>query len=607
MKQLHPTWTVEELNALLINTATNDLFVESGTAGASGKTGTRRGMSRVGAGRMDLNKASASDVIIFNRTDSNLVSVSFGSVEVPVDGSVGITKNVTIRNKGTTDVAYTGSIQMLDSVGDTNFSAPQSQVIAPAGKDVTFPLLMRATGNTLKHTRDASVSNGQAVVGGFLGRHWLSEATAYGVLTPTTPGTTQPTIRFPIYSTVKPASAMRTVQSTFTPSGNTSTVTLNLSGTPVNTGTSYPTDIISLAKVLELQYINPNAANAGFSNDPNVIRSVGVTSDYSSRPSTNKQPTVVTFAIQGFGNASVPSFLSSDKEIFIDLNNDGIDDYAIYLDSRRIGTNHSNVYYPVLQNLSTGAGTILAQPTNLLPSNVRDTNSFNNSVVLVSVPASLLGYTGQGQSSFSYSVAAFNRNGAFVNGTPRLKFDFGRPGFDPQPNGNTVYTNGRTTTFLEPYFYNDLPGTSIPVNYNGQNFAANQSKGVMVVHMHNGFGNRVDVVSVLSPQITTFSPKTGSVGTSVTITGSNFAPGTGVTFSPNVPASQVNVLSDTTISCRVPAGAVTGPITVSNSAGSSRSTENFTVAPAASPSPSPSPTASPTGEKNPVRWQQIEQ
>lgn len=603
MKQLHPTWTVEEIMALAMNTANHDLFVESGTAGASAPTGTRRGVSRVGAGRLDLTAASNDDVVVFNSTDRGRVSVSFGNVEVPVDGSIGITKNVTIRNKGTTDITYNGAIQMLNTVGDTNFSAPQTQVIAPAGKDVTFPLLLRATGNTLKHTRDASVSNGQAVTGGTLGRHWLSEAAGYGVLTPTSGSA--PAIRIPLYVTIKPSSAMHVAQSTITPSGD-ATYTLNLTGTPVNTTgagangtTGYPTDIISLAKVLSLQYVNPGASTPGFSSDPNVIRTVGVTSDYSSRPSSNKQPTIITFAIQGFGDASTPSFLSSDKEIFIDLNGDGVDDYAIYLDSRASGTVKSNVYYPVLVNLSTNAGTILAQPTNVLPSNIRDTNSFNNSVVLVSVPAALLGYTGQGQSFFNYSVATFGRDGNFVDGTPRLRFDIARPGFDPQPNGNTVRSDG-SGTFLEPYYYNDLPGTSVPVNFNGANFAANGSKGIMVVHMHNSQGSRVDVVTVQTPKITSFSPTQGAIGTAVTISGSNFTNDTGVTFSPNVPAAQVNVISANTISCRVPAGATTGPITVANAVGASRSSNNFTVVPAPSPSPSPSasPSVSPTG-RNP--------
>lgn len=603
MRQQHPTWSVEEINALAMGTANHDLFVESGAAGGSAPSATKRGVSRVGAGRIDLTAASNSDVIMFNTTDSGRVSVSFGDVEVPVDGSVATSKQVTIRNKGTTDVRYSGAIQMVNSVGDANFSAPSSQVIAPAGKDVTFPLLFRATGSTLKHVKGPDVLATQLGIG----RQYLTEAAGYAILTQCTPqsnGTCTPTspatappVRIALYAAPKPVSAMRTAEagSGISPgSANTNTFNLTLTGTPINqtgsgpSGTAgYPIDILSLAKPFECQFVNPGANTPGYSSDPNVIKYVGVTSDYAVRASGTKQNTVLTFAVGGFGDASIPSYLSSDKEIYIDTNFDGIDDYVIYWDSRRdstlgSGNAHTNVYTPTLVNLNSGQGTALGFFTNVYAGNSLDTNSFNNNFIMASIRASSLGYTGAGQSYFQYHVATFNRNNDFVFDTPYMRFDIAQPGVDATaPQGA-----------LEPFMIADVPST-VPVNYNGANFRANGSKGVLMVHMHNGRGNRGEVVAIVAPKITDFTPKQGSVGTAVTITGENFTPGTTVTFSPNVPAANVNVISANTISCRVPAGATSGPITVSNSGGSSTSQESFTVVPA--PTPTPSATASPTG------------
>ena len=132
--------------------------------------------------------------------------------------------------------------------------------------------------------------------------------------------------------------------------------------------------------------------------------------------------------------------------------------------------------------------------------------------------------------------------------------------------------------FLEPFLYQDLVTNSIPVNYNGTNFGNNGSLGVWLLHMHNRDGNRSDVVSFLAPTITGFSPSHAKVGAFVTLTGSNFGPGTQVTFFNNVPATTVNVLTANTISVKVPAGAASGPIRVSNAAGSS-SIGGFTVDP----------------------------
>ena len=86
-----------------------------------------------------------------------------------------------------------------------------------------------------------------------------------------------------------------------------------------------------------------------------------------------------------------------------------------------------------------------------------------------------------------------------------------------------------------------------------------------------------------APVITGFNPTSGHVGDFITITGSNFGPGTKVTFFKNtspfsVDATQVSVLTPNAISVRVPAGASSGPIRVSNAAGSSTK-GGFTVLP----------------------------
>ena len=78
------------------------------------------------------------------------------------------------------------------------------------------------------------------------------------------------------------------------------------------------------------------------------------------------------------------------------------------------------------------------------------------------------------------------------------------------------------------------------------------------------------------PTLTSFTPTSGPVGTSVTITGTNFTGATSVTFN-GVSATTFNVGSATKITATVPAGATTGPIKVATPVGSATSTSNFTV------------------------------
>jgi hypothetical protein len=82
-----------------------------------------------------------------------------------------------------------------------------------------------------------------------------------------------------------------------------------------------------------------------------------------------------------------------------------------------------------------------------------------------------------------------------------------------------------------------------------------------------------------APTITSFTPTSGPVGTSVKITGTNFSgtgiTGTSVTFN-NVTATSV-VNSATQITATVPSTATTGKIKVTTSCGSVTSTTDFTV------------------------------
>lgn len=82
--------------------------------------------------------------------------------------------------------------------------------------------------------------------------------------------------------------------------------------------------------------------------------------------------------------------------------------------------------------------------------------------------------------------------------------------------------------------------------------------------------------SWLKPVIEGFTPASGLVGSSVTITGSNFTGATAVRFG-GVDATSFTTDSATQITATVPNGAQTGPITVVSAFGSAASAGDFTV------------------------------
>jgi hypothetical protein len=82
----------------------------------------------------------------------------------------------------------------------------------------------------------------------------------------------------------------------------------------------------------------------------------------------------------------------------------------------------------------------------------------------------------------------------------------------------------------------------------------------------------------VTPKITSFTPPSGLVGTTVTITGVSLAQTTMVTFGGVQPAI-FNANSDTEVTATVPTGAVTGTVAITTAGGTAASTKSFKVTP----------------------------
>jgi len=97
------------------------------------------------------------------------------------------------------------------------------------------------------------------------------------------------------------------------------------------------------------------------------------------------------------------------------------------------------------------------------------------------------------------------------------------------------------------------------------------------------------LISTAVPTVTGFTPTSGPVGTSVTLTGTGFLDATGVRFHGTASWAACAVVSDTQITATVLAGATTGTITVAAPGGTGESATSFTVTPTPTPTPIPTP------------------
>lgn len=194
--------------------------------------------------------------------------------------------------------------------------------------------------------------------------------------------------------------------------------------------------------------------------------------------------------------------------------------------------------------------------------------------------------TGTQHAAITASTAGYSVNGlaafAAIGGAPPAPPVVSSFSPTSGPVGTSVVITGTGFTGAGSVTFNGTAVSSLTVNSDSQittTVPSGATSGIVCVTTANGTGcsSASFTVTAPMPTISGFSPASGDVGVSVTVTGSGFsyAP-VGVKFN-GTAATNVTVNSDTSLTAVVPAGATTGPISVSNSAGNVVSSNSFTV------------------------------
>ncbi|WP_426061864.1 reprolysin-like metallopeptidase [Hymenobacter sp. B1770] len=149
--------------------------------------------------------------------------------------------------------------------------------------------------------------------------------------------------------------------------------------------------------------------------------------------------------------------------------------------------------------------------------------------------------------------------------------------------GTVVTVLGSNFTGTTAVRFNGTAAASFTVNSATQltaTVAAGTTTGPITVTAPTGtITSATSFVVGPPPAVTSFSPVSGPVGTSVLITGTNFTGATAISFNgTNAPSFTVN--SATQITATVPVNATTGPVSVTTPINTSVSAASFTVIPA---------------------------
>ncbi|MDP9362259.1 MAG: Ig-like domain repeat protein, partial [Acidobacteriota bacterium] len=190
------------------------------------------------------------------------------------------------------------------------------------------------------------------------------------------------------------------------------------------------------------------------------------------------------------------------------------------------------------------------------------TSTFMTSALTAGTHSIIAVYSGDTNFASSTSAALTQ----VVNGAPVIT------GFSPTsgPIGTSVSITGSGFTGVTAVKFN---GAIASYTFNSDMSRAivpsGATTGPISVTTSAGTGTSSTNFTINPPSIASFTPGSGSIGTSVSITGSGFTGVTSVTFNGSVATYTVN--SDTSLTVIVPSGATTGPISVITSAGTGTS------------------------------------
>lgn len=171
LRQLHPTWSVEEIKALAMNTAYP--LVRAGLP----LTSTLFAPSRTGAGRIDLPAAARAAAVAYATAAPGRVALSFGTPEILT--TYRAVQPLRIAAKTAQPDAYTLSYVAVTDMPGVTVSLPVTQVTPPANGVVDAPVVLSADAAALGRATPPAPAEVIAS-----GRPWFDEESGHVLLWP---------------------------------------------------------------------------------------------------------------------------------------------------------------------------------------------------------------------------------------------------------------------------------------------------------------------------------------------------------------------------------------------------------------------------------------
>lgn len=363
--QKFPSSAPSEIKARLMNAAHQEVYTNPATL-----PGQLAPISRIGAGELRVDRSAALNTTLWDATNPYGVGLSFGTLRAT--GTTTLVKKVAVRNHTAAPRTYTitRSFRFSDDAanGAVTLTAPAS-ITVPANGSSAFTLSMKVDASKLPAWNLYS--------GSTQGTGSLLQAVEYDGYVTVADGAESASIPWHIL----PHRAHNVVASTSATVASGIGIS-NLGG--AQTGT---------VDVFALTGTSPQSSTVlppyGGGQPLVDMKAVGV------RSASAGGQLAVQFGVAGFGEKAHPAY-PAEYDIYVDSNNDGVDDYVIY-NSELSGFGASGQTVVTALNLNTGVGV-----TNFYAA--ADLNSSN---MIYTVLASDIGITSPTQ-QFRFSVYSFD-------------------------------------------------------------------------------------------------------------------------------------------------------------------------------------------------------
>ena len=516
VRAAHPGWNAEQVKAAIMNTSTQDVFARS--ADASADQQRPEAPMRVGAGRVQADKAVATSTLAYADNGTGSVSVSFGRVDAA--RSV-VTRSARVRvvNTSTSPVNYTVAYDASTTMPGVHYAVSPSTLQLPARGSGSVTVTLTVHRNRLVSRPDATVALDPAALG--LQRSFIADASGQLTVTPTGGAA----LRVPVYAAPRPVSHMHAPAAVQI---QHHIAHFKLAGKGVdNSGIAQrPGDAREVAKLdaFELQgtssrrpqcstkvktrcvaFADQRAADlaaVGFSSDVPGLLAHHIAKSVSG--AVDNKGAFGYFGIATHGawqaEAGVQEF-----DVYIDVDGNNGPDAVLY--NTRITTAEDTDY--LISELDDMAGNPLDQELLNNADGSLDTNLFDSNVLTLPFTLAALEAVGwnahkhppiryyvdsllyESSPGFIDTFSFFDSIGDPFAGQRMLRVDPTKPAYSVSGSSKACTQIGACSVLL-----NDKPGKRLTVTEAAGRLATDRPQGVLLFHHDNALGSREEIVAL---------------------------------------------------------------------------------------------------------------